>query len=446
MSANPAETAAETPPERAAPATATSTGTTDTSAAEAAVRRHRAAMRRAWRWYSAALAALLVAVGVLVGVVWANSDAAHTTLRTASTPAPTLQAAAPAAHPQLAWQSDDTAALNAPFVDGTVVTYSAHTVTGRDARTGDAVWTYTRSNVAVCAVAQAGGVTVAFYDSHCDQVTALDSDTGERVWTRTLDQDAGTIDGRPQLLATSDTIFIWTDSVLYAIDTGGGLNRWMLSADPGCAFTGLAPGQGGVLVAERCDAGEQLLLRDRYSGTDDKATTDDGKQRIAWRVAANGVTPVAADDVALGYDSAAQQLVAYDLGDGAALGNTPLSPAPSAAAALSPGGIARAALQGAEAVWIGDRVYLLGGTGSTVLWSAPAAAPPTVISTAEGFATPDVNSAALLVPTGTAIDQLGASNGRPAASYPVPAESNALVYRLGTGFLTSVDGRTEVYL
>ncbi len=399
----------------------------------AALERHMRTMRRQRRWYLAVLAAVVAAVAALVGAVWSTSEIAHAHLHTASAPAPTVTSGPMSARPALRWRSTDAAAIGMPFSGGTVVTYSAHTVTGRDALTGATVWSYTRTDRSVCQVIQASGKTIAVFDDgrNCDEADTFETGTGQRAWDRTLDENAMPIDGRPALVASTDTAFIWTGSVIYAIDPASGYDRWTLQPDAGCAFTAVVPGSAGVLISESCSGGAQLLLRDRYAAADDKQQTEDKKQQIVWRRSHTSTLPVAADNFVAAFDSSSRSLVVYDSRTGRTVRSIALTPPPSAN-----GPVRQASAPDGELIWIGGRSYSLDATGTTVRWTAATLGLPTLFS-------PDSSTAAslaegrLLVPAATGAAELSARTGRLLTTYPADTTGSGQVLPLGTGFLVA---------
>jgi len=169
--------------------------------------------------YTAVGTAIVVVIGVVVGIAWSNGEAAHTTLHTVRTPPPTvpLQSTAPTA--TLAWHTPEATAIGTPYFGGTVVTYSAHTVNGRNALTGAVTWSYTRSDRAVCEVIEDQAYTITVFEQKgdCTEVTTLDTQTGQRRWQRTLDEDDTRADGKavqhitghPSYAVSTNTVLIY---------------------------------------------------------------------------------------------------------------------------------------------------------------------------------------------------------------------------------------------
>jgi outer membrane protein assembly factor BamB len=409
------------------------------AAARAALERHVASMRRQRRWYAAAVA-LVAAAGVVVAlVVWRSGEITHVHLRTAASPAPSVPLGTPVARPAVRWQTPDATAIGAPFAGGTVVTYSRHTVTGRDALTGEARWTFTRTDRDVCEVAQQQGRTIAIYrhGGNCDEVTTVDTGTGERIWERTLDENGLPINGRPLMIPGNNAIFVMTPSALYAIQvssgacdtdsgTGCGSDSWTYAPPSGCAMTSAVPGSSGVLISEHCADGDHLVLRDPNAGTDSK-----DPKPIKWRLNKNGGIPVAADSFVGAIDPSTRELVLYDPAKGKVTTRVALSPAPTGT-----GPVRRLSAGQGELIWIDGTAYALDGNGAQ-LWSAPADNLPTVTAS-DTSQNPALDVSVILVPTSSGVAALDGATGAITDQYAVAAPpAGSRVFALGTGFLVA---------
>ena len=395
-------------------------------------------MRRQRAWYAAVIAVVVAAAVVVALVVWRSGEITHVHLRTADKPAPSLPLASPVAQPAIRWQSADATATGEPFDGGTVVTYSQHTVTGRDALTGEARWTFTRTDRDVCEVTQQQGRAIAIYRNgrNCDQVTTLDTATGKREWERTLDENGLPINGRPLMIPGNDSIYVMTPSALYAIqvstaecnaDTSSacGSDSWTYAPPAGCAMTSAVPGNSGVLISEHCADGDHLVLRHPTAGTDSK-----DPKPIKWQLNDNGGIPVAADSYVAAIDPATGELVMYD-DKGKVTTRQTLTPAPTGP------GPARSLIAGQGVlVWLGGTAYALGSSGAQ-LWSAPAENLPTV--TADSPSTnPGLDGATILVPTSTGVAALDGTTGAITAQYTVATPAaGSRVFPMGDGFLVA---------
>jgi len=410
-------------------------------------------MRRNRVIYFGVLAAVILVLGITVGIVWSHGETAHTTLRAAGDPAPSVTLQAPSATLQQAWQSTDRTAIGTPYWGGTVVTFSADSVRGRNAATGAVTWSYTRTDRTVCQAIQDQGITVAIFElaGNCDQVTALDSGTGKRKWTRTLDKDSQPLDGHPSYSLSQFTVMLTTPGVIYAIDPTGGLDRWVYHPD-GCTIHGAVIGAQGALISQTCahpkcdgltfcGSGPQLLLRDASAGRSDDAKDRANPDRIKWNLIGTSAVPASADTLISAVDPVARQLQVLDVAKGATRSRLQL---PGGVA--STGGIAALASDRAELLWIAGTTYAVGTTGAAFLWTAPTSAPPTVTQlTGTASSTPDLRASSVAVAGAGGITLLDPGTGKTARSFPVAApRSGSLVYPLGTGFVVA-GAATTVY-
>jgi hypothetical protein len=416
-------------------------------ARDAAVDSYTARMRR-WRiLYAAGIAVVVVAAVVIVKIAYAHGEISHVTLRTAPSAAPSLPAAEPSGTLTQAWSSADHTAIGTPYSGGTVITYSTHTVAGRDARTGAVRWSYTRTDRTVCTAAQLADVTIAVYrlNGNCDELTALASGTGQRRWTRTLDENGHPVNGTPQFAVGSDTFMVTTPQQIYAISPdgtsgadNGGLDRWIFSQS-GCTINSAVLGTAGVLISQTCATpdcaglkfcgpGPQLLLRDPITGTDDNVNKDN-PNRVEWNLIGNTMTPVSADGVISAINSAGTTLTTLDVKQGKKIAALPLSGTPDAG---KPGASTTAASVGDdELIRIGEMTYAVGSGAKSVRWHTATAALPV------SDQVPGARSL-LSVPASSGIAQLDPADGRVSHTFDItPPAAGSQVYPLGTGFLVA---------
>ena len=385
-----------------------------TRAPSPALAAYLARMRRQRRWYLGAVAALIAGVVVLVSVVMSTSEIAHAHLHTTAAPPPAIQPGAPAAAQTVAWTTPDTPALSQPVWSGTVVTYSAHTVTGRDGRTGAATWTYTRTDATVCQVAQSQGKTMAFYSRNgdCDEIDAFDTRTGARAWSRTLFSNGMLIVGHPTYQVSQLTVLLVTDSLVQAIDPSTGYDRWHFAQPAGCHTDGAALGTTGVLIGQRCGDGDWVLLRDAYAGDDSTTSTK-------WRVRGPRAEPVAASDLIAALDVSTGTLLTYDPAKGTARPVVRLTPRPA-----SGDGLTTVPAAGASLVFVDGTCYSIGSASGTQLWSQPLTGPPTLAGSQ------------LIGPTAEGVRALDPATGATISSYPVRGvRAGSTVYPIGSGFV-----------
>lgn len=423
------------------------------SPSDAALQRYRGRLRRQRLAYIAAIGVVLVAIGVLVGIAWQNGEIANTTLHTVPRAPLPLNVQSASEHPQQAWRTTDRIAIGTPRDRGTVVTFSTHTVSGRDARTGAQTWYYTRSNRTVCTAIQTNGTTVAVYENHgnCDEVTALSSNTGDRRWTRTLDKDGLPVNGQPDYQVSDATVLISTPSVIYAIDPVTGYDRWEYHRR-GCAIQHVVQGGGGVLISQDCHHadcptgaqahrfcgnGPQLLMRDGSAGRNDK--DDSNPDRLRWNRLGDTDIPVSADQLVSALNTTTRSLDMNESTTGAPRGTVTLDPAP--ATLTDP--IVSATVD-TEIIWIGGVTYAVNATSRQLTWAVPTPGAPTVESSTIGV-TASLDTARITAPGSPGVRILDGNTGHTAQQFALPIPRDSIVYSLGTGFLVSSATGTVAY-
>jgi outer membrane protein assembly factor BamB len=426
-----------------APAVAAADAQPPVSPSDAALARYQHSLRRHRIVYYAVLAVLLAAVGSVVGVAWSHGEVAHASLHTFRPPPGNLPLGSPSVTQQESWHTTDRLADGVPQWNGTVITFSDHTVGGRDARTGKRTWTYTRTDRTICTVGQAAGTTVAVFENrgNCDEVDAFYSGTGGRRWTRTLDFDGEPVNGRPAFQTTPSTFMVTTDSVIYALDPVTGYQRWTYQRN-GCRIGRAVLGSTGALISQNCSdevvcsglkfcaRGPQLILRDRDAGTDDKSK--DNPDKIKWLKADDRTVPVSADQVVSTVEPDGTRLHLLDPGKGTQTQQVALN---TPSGELGP--ISAIATTGDEVIWLAGRAYAIRAGAARPDWTAATSSPPTIVSTA-GEDTPTLATARITVPTATGIGILDGNDGRTINRFTVQAPApGSLVHPLGTGFLVS---------
>lgn len=426
---------------------------------ETALADYTARMRRARLRYAAAICAVLVAIAVVVAVAWSHGEAAHTILRTAPTPAPSVPLRTPAATVTAAWSSTDHTAIGTPYWGGTVITYSAHTVSGRNARTGATTWSYRRSDRTVCQAIQTAGVTVAIYriKGDCQEVTALDSGTGHRLWTRTLFENGYPIVGNPAYQVTPNSIMMTTPSVIYLINaTAGGPDPgddiWMF-AQTGCTIHGAVFGTAGALISQTCvnpncsglkycHAGPQLLLRDPSAAYSDSGDQKSNPDRILWNLAGNTDVPVSAGSDISAYAPGGHALHVFSKQKGTPVRSLHLQPPP---ATVSSSTVSTVDTTDRMLVWSAGIAYSIGNQPPvSVQWSARTSGPLTVTATDHGQP-PDVTNAIVAAPVARGVGLLDPDTGTPRRVVSIPdVAAGDAAYPLGAGFLIA-GASTRVY-
>jgi hypothetical protein len=418
-----------------------------TSASDAALARYRVSMRRGRAIYYAVVGVIVVAAAVVVGVVWSRGEVAHTSLRTVSPVPPTVAIQSPSQNLTVAWKTGDHIALGAPQYGGTIVTFSQHTVGGRDARTGKRTWAYTRTDRNVCTAAQLNSTTIAIYenDGNCDEVSAFDSDSGRRRWTRTLDMDGLPVDGQPTYQVTPYTMMITTPSVVYTIDPVTGYTRWTYQRY-GCRIEHAVIGATGALISQNCSrlvrckgvkfcgTGPQLFLRDGTAARGDDAKPN--ADNIKWNRLGDASIPVSVDQVVSAVSANEHTLYLYDSTTGGRH-RLALQPPPD-----SSGPVTAVATTSSEIITVSGETYSVPPDATSVDWAVDTLSPPTVASTTDE-ATPTLATARITVPTNSGVLLLDGNTGQPTEQFnaPTPA-AGSTVYSLGTGFL--VTGATGI--
>lgn len=419
------------------------------SESDAALQRYQHRLGRQRLVYFSAIAVVLAVIGVLVGVAWVHGEVHNTTLHTVHPPPQALPVAAASPNPQQAWQTSDRIAIGPPRWQGTIVTYSAHTVRGRDARTGAETWSYNRSDRTVCTAIQTNGTTIAVYNhnGNCDELTAVNSETGERRWTRTLDKDGRPVNGQPAYQVSDATVVFSTTSVIYAIDPVTGFDRWEYSRG-GCAIQHVVQGDSGVLISQDCHHvdcgsqqfcgnGPQLLMRDGSAGRNDD--DDVNPDRLRWNHIGDTDIPVCADQLIAAVNTTTHALDMLDSATGGARGSLTLDPAP---AAIEPS-LATDTVS-TEVIWMGGVTYAVNATSRELTWAVRTSGPTTVETDTEGV-TASIETARITVPGPPGIDILDGNDGHTAQRFALPVPRTSLVYSLGTGFLVSTDSGTIAY-
>ncbi len=395
--------------------------------AHAALLAYRARNNRAMRTYAAVLAVISVLVMLAVRAGYAHGELVHVSARTALAPAE-IPAAVTADSLRLKWHTTDHPAAGTPVEDGVVITYDGHTVRGRDARTGEIRWFYSRSDETICSVLQQDSSTIAIYNRHgnCDEVTGFVTATGATKWLRTM-----TDDGLTSAASAPNVVLTVGTYTVHVIDNAGGLDRWNWVAPDHCSVDRALAGTQGVLISTTCGSAHRLVLRG--------LTSDE----LKWSLTVpRAMVPIAASAFVGALDSTTGVLHSYSADKGAdtvsgvlaspAALRAPLARLPRAATASD--GL-DANDQPLEFSWLG-RLYRLAKTG-TITWSQPAVGPVTAVG-------PDVLAAG--APAGSTVRRFAGTTGRPLATSTLsPAPSGASrAFPVGTGLLLA-GAETELY-
>ncbi|WP_375490686.1 PQQ-binding-like beta-propeller repeat protein [uncultured Jatrophihabitans sp.] len=445
------------PPPPAQPRAAAQPGAGDARAAasDAALDRHNARLRRSRLVYFVTVAVVVAALATFAAVAWSRGEAAHTTLRTVAHPPASIGPARPVAAPQQRWRSGDRLALGTPTTSGTVVTYSTHTVSGRNARTGAQTWSYTRTDRRVCNTIQLGATAVAVYALHgdCDEVTALDVGTGARDWTRTLDEDGVTLNGAASYRWKSDTLLIYSPDAMYAIDPSTGLDRWTYRRY-GCHTNAAVIGAAGALISQNCPnprckgvklcaRGQQLVLRSATAGQLD--TSKPNFDQFTWNDVGNSDVPLASASVISALNRTTGEIDTFAPNNGRPVLSVGLQPAPALDSATLRSATAVGTSDGALA-WIGGHTTVVQQNQPQPVWTTATTAAPTVLSDNDPA---QLSNATITAPVAGAVVELDARTGKPAGHFPLAGltstGSDTRVFPLGTGFLVGTRTGTVDY-
>lgn len=250
---------------------------------------------------AAVLVVLLAGVAILYAV---QSPAANTDSVTATTPTdpPPAAGAVPGGFTEL-WRAPSPA-TPAPIAAGDgVVVAGGSTVSGRDARTGQERWSYTR-DLPLCTVASAFGRVLAAYrnDEYCSELSSLNPGSGARGPARTLDVRPGTrLIGDGPLLATGQDYLETMRSDLVRTTEYGAVRALEEPDDQprtGCTYTSFAAGGGRVAVTEGCpsDTSQRLTVLRPDSAKGDQPASDSSTE---LGVRGAQVVAVSADRVAV---------------------------------------------------------------------------------------------------------------------------------------------------
>ncbi|AZI56862.1 hypothetical protein EH165_00425 [Nakamurella antarctica] len=367
------------------------------------------------------LAALLAAaVLVISGAIWQQSDARATSAEVgAEFPAPPGMAQAPTTLKPLWQMSAGASVLVSPY--GTVVEADKHTVTGYDALTGDKRWTYSRSNLPICAIGSgdlksvdwaAGGAVrgiLVTYEKNgqCSEVTLLNAATGDRRYQRTSDVPADTkliFGGSYAGLFSPDLVDLWRYDLVRTANYGNlPTPRSPNTRHLGCTFTDGSIGGNQFATIEHCEATpETANVVLNYA---DPGSTDEGKKQkweydrftaratIALGAKNAKLLSVTNDEVAVLVSTPAPAVVVYNTA-GKELSRTMvlLSAADIAAAAAAGPGTNVAVSDGARYALIGSTLLAVSGDKLDSVWTMPnvvglpvAVGPDLLVPTADGI-------------------------------------------------------------
>lgn len=359
------------------------------------------------RLVAAVLVALLAGVALLYA---AQSPAAGTESVTASSPStpPPAPAAVPATFTEL-WRAPSPATPTPLTPGGGVVVAGGSTVSGRDARTGQQRWSYTR-DLPLCTVAFAYDKVLADFrnDEYCSELSALDPGTGARGPARTLDVRPGTrLIGDGPVLATGRDYLETMRSDLVRTTQYGNVRALEEPGDQprtGCTYSSFAAGDDRVAVAEDCpsDASQRLTVLRPAASKDDKPATDSSAE---LGVRGAQIVAVTGDRTAVLRPGDTRLLLLDRSGKRA--GEVPVAAGPTVLAPAD--GVARVSRTPAGITWwTGSATIDLDRSTLVPRWTLPDTLGPAV-----------PYAGRLLVPVPGGLADLDPDSGRPRGTVPV---------------------------
>jgi hypothetical protein len=361
-------------------------------------------------------AAIAVAVLVVAGLIWSNSQERGTLSRPAATalPQPATATAVPSALREL-WHAPAAAESGPPIaVSGVVVTADGGAVVGRNPANGREVWRYQR-NLALCGAQTAWGTVVAVYRDRrgCSQASELAAGTGARITARnSLADHSVTLSANDSYIVShgSRRLELWRSDLVRTLEYGYVDAPVNPNSQPrsGCTLLGAAMNEAGgrLAVLEKCpgDSDDRLTLLN--PSPKDAEKPEEYASSVLPDTTPNAPDPVLlatnGDQTALylpGGSSGGPRIGIYDNN----IKTTTAYPLPDPLTA------------GARVERIGFD-YLLWTGGSTVALNAETLAPQWSLDDATGPGT--LMAQHILVPTANGIAVL-AADGHPERTIPV---------------------------
>jgi hypothetical protein len=390
--------------------------------------------RRLDRLAAAGLALVAVVAGVLV---YLNSDARATSLVTApDAPAPAVMSAAPAALAQVWELTSSFPAAVSPY--GAVVTTDGHSVVGHDPITGAVRWSYTRSNLPLCALGSGdtdssgllaatgvhGIVTGYVKSGRCSEITLLNPVTGDRIRQRTGFTGASSqlvFGGSYGGMVSKDLVELWRYDLVRTIQYGNQPEPTKPGTRHlGCDFTDIAIGVNQFGTVEHCaqdGPGAKLVVNyaDPGAAADAKAKGWDNLKFDARGTASLGsdharLLTVTVDQVLVLVAAPFPAAVRYGA-DGTEKSRTPVT--------IGADDIAQADLNRVtpESVGAGSNRYLL--VGSTLVAVGGGETPKVLFTMPAVLGTPAALGRFLLVPVAAGLAVVDPLKGTVTTTIPV---------------------------
>ncbi|MCP9273878.1 Rv3212 family protein [Mycolicibacterium arenosum] len=248
--------------------------------------------------------AIVVVVAVAAALLWWTSDARATISRPAAEPVPGLSVAreVPTTLREL-WSAPSPKTDRPVVAGGSIVTGDGKQVDGRDATSGDVLWSYARDRD-LCGVTYVYYDAVAVYpdDRGCGQVTTLSGKDGKRGATRSSYSDPEvrlSSDGTTVLSYGDSRLEQWRSDMVRMLSWGAldARIKPKVPAQPICRLVSAAGSGSQVAVIESCpQASEPRLTLLRADKEEDEPLTksvpltgvpDDDSARV---IAVSGTT------------------------------------------------------------------------------------------------------------------------------------------------------------
>lgn len=327
----------------------------------------------------AAAAAIVLVVVVLVGLVWARSEARSTTSVPAAVPAAPLTAtgAVPASLTRT-WQAPSAATTEPVVVGGVVVSADGSQVSGHDPASGRVLWHYAR-DLPLCATIGQWNRAVAVYRTNrgCSDVTSLEGSTGARGPQRDSEADAAiSLSGNGTYLASIGVtrMEVWRSDLVRTLEFGrvdAPVNP-NSQPRPGCAVRSVASSPQRIAVALSCpgEQGDRLSLLNP-APEDPTKPAETGSTLLG--VAGARVIAVSGDRTAVYLPGPQPRIGLYD-SSATLLSSYPLTDAPSAGAHA----LVEATTPTASGLtwWTGSTLVALRAADLTTNWSMRSALGP----------------------------------------------------------------------
>jgi hypothetical protein len=386
--------------------------------------------------------AIVVVVAVAAALLWWTSDARATISRPSAEPVPGLKTAreVPAALREL-WIAPSPKTVRPVVAGGSIVTGDGKQVDGRDAATGDVLWSYARDRD-LCGVTYVYYDAVAVYpdDRGCGQVTTLSGKDGRRGATRSAFADREVHlsgDGTTVLSYGDSRLEQWRSDMVRMISWGAldARIKPKVPVQPLCRLDSAAASESAVSVIESCpDASEPRLTLLKADKEEDEPLTkyvplkgvpDDGTARV---IAVYGTTTAV-------YLSAPKPRVDIVDENGATIASTviPKPASPNAIASID---------DNLVTWWTGDSVMVFAANGLKYKYTVSA------VGTQRPVGPAAVLAGKLLVPVTTGYDVFGADDGAPDRHLDVtrPALDTAVIPAVAGSVVLEQRGDTLVAL